>query len=98
MLSYLLVAATRIKPHGIVPEQLAAALFGHLPGHDTINRLWKIAFAMRIVRAEHQHMLAEKIDGRIRHLLSLENIYALEVPSAQCIFAGFMLRVIRHGH
>src|SRR5437879_5944809 len=50
--------STFIKPDRIIPQELSIPLSIHLPVQHDRRRLGEMAFAMRIVRRTHQHVIA----------------------------------------
>src|SRR5689334_539822 len=74
LLRWLVEATARVEAHGVVPEELALAPFGHVPGQHPLDRLGEVALAVRIVRRVHQHILAHEIDDRVGELLALRDL------------------------
>src|SRR5207253_6654876 len=90
-LAELAEATARVEAHGVVPEELALARLGHLPGEHLLHRLREMAFAVRIVRGVHQHVFAQEIDHGIGELFPFRNLDALEIAAAGDVLARFRL-------
>src|ERR1041384_7573880 len=84
-------ATARVEPHGVVPEELALACLGHLPGAHLLHRLREVALAVRIVGGVHQHVLADEIDDRVGEPLALGDLDALEIAPAGDVLARLRL-------
>src|SRR6476659_3933987 len=76
-----------IEADGIVPEELALPLRVHHPVQYERDGLWKVGFAMRIVRRIHQDMIADQVDDGVGQLGTFRDLDALEIPPASNVLA-----------
>src|SRR5438105_3711801 len=84
-------ATARVEAHGVVPEELALAQLGHVPGEHFLDRLREMALAVRIVGGVHEHVLADEIDDRVGELFALGDLDTLEIAAALHILARLCL-------
>src|SRR5260221_5508679 len=82
----------RIKPAGVVPQQLALAWLAHGPAADDRRRLRKMAFAMRVVRGVHQDVLAEEIGDGVGQRRPFRDLDTLKIPAAGDVLAWALLQ------
>src|SRR5882724_2230182 len=67
-----------VEARGVVPEELALHGLWQIPRHHRIDRLWKPALSVRVVRGVHQDILAEELDDRLRQLDAFRHLDGLE--------------------
>src|SRR5437870_1195376 len=67
-----------VEARRVVPEELALHALRQIPRHHRVDRLWKPAFSMRIVRGVHQDVLAEELDDRLGQLGAFRHLDGLE--------------------
>src|SRR5206468_5595453 len=94
-------AVAPVAAHRVLPEELAPrALRDRRPLEDRVNRLGKPALRVRIVRREHQGVLADGLDGLAQGQLALVQLDALEVLRPANVLARLALeprqRVLAH--
>src|SRR5437660_8940288 len=87
----LVEATARVEAHGVVPEELALAPLGHIPGEHPLHRLREVALAVRVVRCVHQHILTDEIDDCVGELLAFRDLDALEIAPAFHVAARLRL-------
>src|SRR5260370_13068043 len=79
----------RVASRRVVPEQFVPARLGdRAPAQHRLDGLRKPALRVRVVRGEHQRILAERLDGVAQRLLAFVELDALEVLRSADVFAG----------
>src|SRR5262249_61340716 len=66
------------------------------PREDSVRRLRKARFRVRIVGGIYDDIIAQKIAHHLRHLLALVDHEAGKEPAARHVLAGTPREVLRH--
>src|SRR5262249_17896604 len=77
-----------VEAVGVVPKEFLLRLrLQVLPGENVVDRVWELAFRMRVIRSVHQHVLAEEAAHHPVHFLPFLPLDAAEIASALQIIA-----------